>query len=113
MGTSLGHRLVMLLAAVGLLFGAFIASAAPVSASSGETTVAAVGDEAPPCHHKTTDAAKSCLGMAACMAKCFQAVPIPAPASGVVATLSDAIILPSDAQRVGLGVPPPLRPPRS
>lgn len=116
------HRLLPILAIMGLIAGPFTA---PVNA----LTVAAMKDvsmsamaggemagEMPCCPDGTPavpDCQKSCPLMATCMAKCATAVPMLSPGSVAFRAEVGALRPASDVMGDALAVAPPARPPRT
>ncbi|OYY82548.1 MAG: hypothetical protein B7Y01_00515 [Xanthobacter sp. 17-67-6] len=107
------HRLLTILAIVGLVSGPFTASVSgPAMAAA---TMAAMPDDMPCCPDEkpaVPDCQKSCPLMAMCMAKCFSVAPAPSHLASVFWDRRDAVRPSSDAAGDALTIEPPARPPR-
>ncbi|QBR71642.1 hypothetical protein CU048_10540 [Beijerinckiaceae bacterium] len=112
---SLLHRLLPILAIVGLAIGPLAAT----FTAAGTLTAASMtvmGDDPPCCsHEKSTlpDCQKTCPLMATCMTSCALSAPIVSVSAFTLGTSADRMIPRDDWGRDGLGEVPPIRPPRT
>jgi hypothetical protein len=111
------HRLLPILAIVGLVAGSFTA---PVNgaamAAAVDMSMPEMADDMPCCPHETPaipDCQKTCPLMALCMAKCFSVAPMLSRLAFVLRAEGDALRPGSDVMGDALAIEPPARPPRT